>query len=123
MILSIERNFLLTVRDNQAEYYPSLKCRQSVSRAKVNILADVTLHSFIISWSRVDDLKEGSMVTWPSPKAFTGYISLLDSVSRSFSPACLRVEECGAKLTNPSFAPVFTSLLLLVLRQILGSWC
>lgn len=44
VILSIERNFLLVVRDNQAEYYPSLKYRQFVSRAKVNILADVALH-------------------------------------------------------------------------------
>lgn len=69
----------------------------------------------------MDGLEEGSTVTWPSPKTFAGYISLLDVVSRSCSPQCLGVEERGAKLANPSFAPVFTSLLLLVLRQILGS--
>lgn len=49
----------------------------------------------------MDGLKEGSMVTWPTPKTLTG---LLDLVSRSCSPQCQGVEQCGAKLTNPSFA-------------------
>lgn len=69
----------------------------------------------------MDGLEEGSTVTWPSPKTFAGYVSLLDLVSGSCSPQCLGVEERGAKLTNSSFAPVFTSVFLLVLRQILGS--
>lgn len=69
----------------------------------------------------MDGLEEGSTVTWPSPKTFAGYISLLDLVSRSCSPQCLGVEERGAKLTDPSSAPAFTLVLLLVLRQILGS--
>lgn len=69
----------------------------------------------------MDGLEEGSTVTWPSPKTFAGYISLLGLVSRSCSPQCLGVEERGAKLANSSFAPVFTLVFLLVPRQILGS--
>lgn len=68
----------------------------------------------------MDGLKEGSTVTWPSPKTFAGYISLLDLVSRSCSPQCLGVEDHGAKLTNPSFASVFASVLLLVPQHILA---
>lgn len=69
----------------------------------------------------MDGHKDGSMVTWPTPKTFAGYISLLDLVSRSCSPQCQGAEQRGAKLTNPSFAPVCSSVLLLVLRHILGS--
>lgn len=69
----------------------------------------------------MDGLKERSMVTWPTPKTFAGYISLRDLVSRSCSPQCQRVEQCGAKLTNPSFTPVCSSMFLLVLRHVLGS--
>lgn len=51
----------------------------------------------------MDGLKESRMVTWPTPKTFAGYISLLDLVSRSCSPQCQGLEQRGAKLTNPSF--------------------
>ena len=48
----------------------------------------------------MDGLEEGSMVTWPSPKTFAGYVTLVDLVSRSCSPQCLGVEERGAKLKS-----------------------
>lgn len=69
----------------------------------------------------MDGLKESNTATWPCPRIFAGYISLLDLVSRSCFPQCLGVEDRGAKPTNPSLPPMFTWVLLLVSRQILGS--
>lgn len=56
-----------------------------------------------------------------TPKHLQATLACLIWSQEAASPHCLGVEERGAKLTNPPFTPVFASVLLLVLRQILGS--